>query len=173
MAQKSGHLGTKIKIDPNPYQLTKAMGKDLIFIKTPTMTNFESPRYSATANANEIFGFLSDFDQMGAVLPADKVKNWQSTGDSCRFTVDALGEVGLRIVKAEQGSLVQYAGDGKVPFNFYLTVNLTPTGDEQCEVMLSAQAQLNPMMKMIASGPVQKFLDTLASAIAKHWSKEK
>lgn len=134
------------------------------------MTNFESSRHLAEANSSDIYTFISDFTKMGAVLPADKVKNWQSTPDSCRFTVDALGEVGLRIVKAEPFSMVQYVGDGKVPFNFYLNVNLADKGDGQCEVWLSAQAKLNPMMKMVASGPVNKFLETLAAAIAKHYS---
>lgn len=134
------------------------------------MVNFESSHHAAACSSNEIFGFISDFTKMGAVLPADKVKNWQSSVDGCRFSVDGLGEVGLKIVKKEPFSLVQYVGDGKVPFNFYLNVHLVETSPSTCQLYLSAQAQLNPMMKMIASGPVQKFLDTLAVAIAKHFS---
>lgn len=135
------------------------------------MTTFESSQHTATRPATEIYGFISDFNAISAVLPSDKVKNWQSSTDSCRFTVDGLGEVGLRISQKEPHTLVQYVGDGKVPFNFYLNVHLAENTDGQTSLHLSVEAQLNPMMKMIASGPIQNFVDKLAEAIAKHYSK--
>ncbi|MFT3740433.1 MAG: SRPBCC family protein [Breznakibacter sp.] len=135
------------------------------------MTTFESARYMAVRPASEIYGFISDFNAISVVLPSDKVKNWQSDADSCRFTVDGLGEVGLRISQKEPSTLVQYVGDGKVPFNFYLNVHLSDCESGGTSLYLSAQAQLNPMMKLIATGPIQNFLDKMAEAIAKHYSK--
>jgi carbon monoxide dehydrogenase subunit G len=123
---------------------------------------------SASSSNEKIFAFLSDFTHFGDLLPAEKVKNWQATEDTCRFTVDGLGEIGLRIVKKEAYSLVQFAGNGKVPFDFYLMVHLEGKDENHTDVYLSAEAKLNPMLKMIASGPVQKFLDTLVQAIAAH-----
>jgi len=132
------------------------------------MTTFESTRLKASYSDETIFSYISDFTNFEKVIPPGKVKNWSANADSCRFTVDGLGEVGLRIVKKEPFTLVQFAGDGKVPFDFYLKVNLKMIDSQVTEVYLSAEAKLNPMMKMIASNPINKFLDTLVHAIVSH-----
>ncbi|MGM0376612.1 MAG: SRPBCC family protein [Bacteroidota bacterium] len=132
------------------------------------MTNFESEVKTIGHPAGKVYGFLSDFDNFGTLIPSDKISNWQSFGDRCSFEVDGLGEVGLSIISKEPDRQIKYSADGSVPFNFYLWVDITSLDENQCQVKLTLEADLNPMMKMMAEGPLQQFLDMLADGIAGH-----
>lgn len=132
------------------------------------MTSYESEIKTIPHPAAKVYGFLADFDNFGSLIPSDKIRNWQSFGDSCRFEVEGLGEAGLRILSKEPAQQIKYTADGNVPFNFYLWVDITSLDDNQCSLKLTLEADLNPMMKMMAEGPLQKFLGMLADGIATH-----
>ena len=132
------------------------------------MTRFESPVKSIPYPASQIYGMLSDFDNFESLLPSDKVKNWQSQGDSCRFEVEGIGPVGLKIIEREASKTIKYTADGKVPFNFFLWFQLKEVEAGDTKMKLTLDAELNPMIKMVAQGPLKKFLGLLADAIAEH-----
>lgn len=132
------------------------------------MTKFESDIKKAAYPAETIFNFLADFDHFGDVIPKDKISNWQSEGDSCRFTIDPVGEVGLRIIEKEEFSTIKYTAEGKTPFNFFLWIQLKEVAADDTRVKLTIKADMNPMIKMMASKPVKKFLDVLSEGIANH-----
>ncbi|MBI9063744.1 MAG: SRPBCC family protein [Marinilabiliaceae bacterium] len=132
------------------------------------MTTFESSIKKNASSQERIYSFLSDFDHFAEVIPKDKISNWQSDGDSCRFTVDPLGEVGLRIVEKESSKTIKFTAEGKVPFNFFLWIQLKEVSENDTRIKLTIKADMNPMVKMMASKPVKKFLETLADGIAAH-----
>jgi len=132
------------------------------------MTTFESTVKKIESPQERIYSFLSDFDHFGEVIPKDKISNWQSNGDSCRFTVDPLGEVGLRIVEKEPSKTIKFTAEGKVPFNFFLWIQLKEVAENDTRMKLTIHADMNPMVKMMASKPVKKFLEALAEGIAAH-----
>ncbi len=132
------------------------------------MTNFESEVKTISHPAGKVYGFLSDFDNFGDLIPTDKISKWQSFGDRCSFEVEGLGGVGLSIVSKEPDRQIKYSADGSVPFNFYLWVDITSLDESQCQVKLTLEADLNPMMKMMAEGPLQQVLGMLADGIATH-----
>ncbi|PWE01162.1 SRPBCC family protein [Marinilabilia rubra] len=132
------------------------------------MTRFESSVKSIPYPASRIYGMLSDFDNFESLLPSDKVKNWESQGDSCRFEVEGIGPVGLKIIDREEPKTIKFTADGKVPFNFFLWIQLKEVEDEDTKLKLTLDAELNPMIKMVAQKPLKKFLGLLADAIADH-----
>lgn len=132
------------------------------------MTKFESDIKKSAYPAEAIFNFLSDFDHFGDLIPQDKISNWQSAGESCRFTIDPVGEVGLRILEKEEYKTIKYTAEGKTPFNFFLWIQLKEVGEGDTRIKLTIKADMNPMIKMVASKPVKKFLDVLSDGIAKH-----
>jgi carbon monoxide dehydrogenase subunit G len=111
---------------------------------------------------------LSNFDNFDHLLPEDKISNWQSFGDSCRFEVVGLGQFGLKIVNKDADKMVKYTADGSVPFNFFLWVQLKEIDSSTTKIKVTLDADLNPMLKMVASGPLKKFVGLLAEAIASH-----
>ena len=130
------------------------------------MTKFESEIKKALHSKEKIFSFISNFNNFKDLVPQDKIKDWQSTEDTCRFKVDGIGEAGLKIVEKEPAKTVKYSTDGKVPFNFYLWVQLKQVAENDTRIKLTLKADLNPMMKMMVGKHVDKFLNMLGDAIA-------
>ena len=129
---------------------------------------FESSVKSVAYPPESIYNLLCDFNNFADIVPNEKVKDWESTADTCRFKVDSVGEVGLRIIEREAFSTIKYTADGKTPFNFYLWVQIKEVEATHSQIKLTIKAEMNPMMKMVASQPIQKFLDMVAEAIAHH-----
>jgi carbon monoxide dehydrogenase subunit G len=137
------------------------------------MTQFESDIKKAPHSDEKIFSFISDFNNFESLIPQDKVKDWQSTQETCRFKVEGIGEAGLKIVDKEPFKTVKYSTDGKVPFNFYLWVQLKQVEENDTRIKLTIKADLNPMMKMMVAKHVKKFLNMLGDAIANYHYPEK
>ena len=131
-------------------------------------TTFESSVKSVSYAPESIYNLLCDFNNFSDVIQNQKVKDWESTTDTCRFKVEGVGEVGLRIIDREPFTTIKYTADGKTPFNFYLWVQIKEVAGNDSRIKLTIKADMNPMMKMVASQPIQKFLDMLADAIAGH-----
>ncbi len=138
------------------------------FLMNNKMTKFESDIKQALHSEEKIFAFISNFNNFENLIPKDKISDWQSTEDSCRFKVDGIGEAGLKIIEKEPFKTVKYSTDGKVPFNFYLWVQLKSVATNDTRIKLTLKADLNPMMKMMVSKHVKKFLNMLGDAIAQY-----
>ncbi|WP_282036925.1 SRPBCC family protein [Saccharicrinis aurantiacus] len=132
------------------------------------MTKFESEIKKVSQSDEKIFKFISDFNNFESLIPQDKIKNWQSTEDTCKFSVDGIGDAGLRIVEKQASTTVKYSTDGKVPFNFFLWIQLKQVAENDTRIKLTIKADLNPMMKMMVGKHVKKFLNMLGDAIANY-----
>ncbi|WP_068474898.1 hypothetical protein [Saccharicrinis aurantiacus] len=132
------------------------------------MTKFESEIKKVSQSDEKIFKFISDFNNFKSLIPQDKIKNWQSTEDTCKFSVDGIGDAGLRIVEKQASTTVKYSTDGKVPFNFFLWIQLKQVAENDTRIKLTIKADLNPMMKMMVGKHVKKFLNMLGDAIANY-----
>ncbi len=135
---------------------------------TSLMTKFESEIKKVSQSDEKIFKFISDFNNFKSLIPQDKIKNWQSTEDTCKFSVDGIGDAGLRIVEKQASTTVKYSTDGKVPFNFFLWIQLKQVAENDTRIKLTIKADLNPMMKMMVGKHVKKFLNMLGDAIANY-----
>jgi carbon monoxide dehydrogenase subunit G len=130
------------------------------------MTRFESDIKSISHPASKVYEMLSDFDNFESLLPRDKLKKWESFGNSCRFEIDGIGKAGLKIIDKEVNKTIKYTADGKVPFNFFLWVQLKEVKENDARLKLTLDADLNPMIKMMAQGSLKKFIEILADGIA-------
>jgi hypothetical protein len=70
-------------------------------------TKIESKVGQITGSSERVYAFLSNFNNFSHLVPPDKVKNWQATEDTCHFTVDGLGNAGLRMIEKEPYSLIK------------------------------------------------------------------
>ncbi len=132
------------------------------------MTKYESKIKVVPFAKEKIFSFLSDFDHFGELVPKDKIKNWQSHGNHCTFEIDMVGKVGLRIVETTPFDTIKYTSEGNTPVNFFLWVQIKEVEEADCRVKLTIKADMNPMIKMVAAGPIKKFLEVVADGIASH-----
>lgn len=122
------------------------------------MTTFEA---KATINkpAAEVFAFLSDMNNHQQLMP-ENVTRWSSTDDEAQFSIQNLGNISLKIANRLQDTLsIIIVPAAQTPFNLDLRWAVTQISNQSCQAVLTISAELNMMMKMLASAPLQKLTD--------------
>ncbi|MCX6255990.1 MAG: hypothetical protein NTV31_16170 [Bacteroidia bacterium] len=125
------------------------------------MSYFESRPGKLTCTAEEVFNFVTDIRNFKRFIPQGTINNWQSERESCSFSVSMLGTVNIRLSEKEMYKKVVFAGDALKKNDFSLVLNISDNGNKPAEVKVSLKADLNPMMKMMATKPIGQFLEML------------
>ncbi|MFC2096309.1 SRPBCC domain-containing protein [Bacteroidota bacterium] len=114
-----------------------------------------------------IYTFLTDFNNLKAVIPADKVKDFEATEDTCKFNIDGIGQAGLKIIEKEPYKLIKITSDGKSPFSFFFWIQLKPLeeSEDATAIRLTIDANLNPMMKMMVGKHLQKGINAMVDQL--------
>ena len=96
--------------------------------KLPIMTTVESKTGTICANEEVIYNFLTDFTNFDSLIPADKVENWESTRDSCSFTIKEAGHITINMIEKTPFNYIKISPAGKIPFifNIYLKIFKIP-----------------------------------------------
>jgi carbon monoxide dehydrogenase subunit G len=121
----------------------------------------ESKIGKKNTNKEQIYNFLTNFDNFKNLVPQDKVKNWQSDEDSCSFTVDPIGKTGFKIIEKEPSKTIKLTSIDQTQYSFKFWMQFKSISENETAIKLTMDADLNPMMAMMAKGPLKKFLDTL------------
>jgi carbon monoxide dehydrogenase subunit G len=125
------------------------------------MLNIESKSGLVKGNQEAVYRYISDFRNFARMLPAEQLRNLDITGDTLRFSIDGLGNVGLKITERTPCSQLVITGteDSSADFTFWF--NITAISDNQSRVNLILQANLNMFLEMMAKGPLQQFVDLM------------
>jgi hypothetical protein len=120
------------------------------------MTTFQS---TAIINqpVNKIYQFLSDFNNHQQLMP-DSITDWASTVDEASFNVQNMLKLSLKIETRISNQEIKIVPAEKPPFDLELKWILS-SNDDHTEITFIIIADLNIMMKMMASGPLQKLAD--------------
>ncbi len=121
----------------------------------------ESKIGKKNASDEKMYNFLTNFDNFKDLVPADKVKDWESDEDSCSFTVDMVGKTGFKIIEKEEYKLIKLSSLDSTQHNFNFWIQLKALSETDTAIKLTMDVDINPMMAMMAKGPLKKFLDTL------------
>ena len=127
------------------------------------MTRIESDKTTINKTAKEAFDFLSDFNNFQKLMP-EQVVGWKSTADECTFTIKGMATLGMKIVEKTPNSLIKVIKNGSAPFDFTLSCMIEDL-QSQCAVQLAFDADLNPMMKMMAIKQLTNFLNILVNKL--------
>jgi carbon monoxide dehydrogenase subunit G len=127
------------------------------------MTRIESDKTTVNKTAKEVYDFLSDFNNFQKLMP-EQVVDWKSTADECTFTIKGMATLGMKIVEKTPNSLIKVIKNGSAPFDFTLSCMITDL-QQQCMVQLAFDAELNPMLKMMATKPLTNFLNILVNKL--------
>ncbi len=130
-------------------------------------TKIESKIGKIIAPSEKVYGFLSNFNNYSHLVSPDKVKNWQASEDNCHFNFDGIGETGLKIIQKEPFTLIKMTGEEGSKFDFYFWIQLKEQAINDTRIKLTVKANLNPMLKMLASKPLQAFVDSLVDQLEK------
>ena len=108
--------------------------------------------------AAEVYEFLADCNHHEQLMP-ENIYNWSSTQDEARFTIQNMAKLALKIEERVPNALVRFVPAEKAPFDVSMRWTIDDAGEGNSVATLIIEADLNMMMKMLASGPLQKLVD--------------
>lgn len=125
---------------------------------------FKSEYVDTSKGEKEFFALASDMTNVPALLPEQAI-NVKANADTLAFTVQGMGSITLSVSQRVPYSLVQLVPVGKMPFPFVFSIHIASTGD-RCRVMFEIDAELNPLMAMMAKRPLQNLVNMMAEKAA-------
>lgn len=120
------------------------------------MTTFES-KAIINKPLHEVYQFLADMNNHQQLMP-DNIVDWSSSVDEARFNIQNMAAIALKIEGRIENSEIKIVSFEKPPFRLELKWVLAAV-DNGTEVIFTISADLSMMMKMLASGPLQKLAD--------------
>jgi carbon monoxide dehydrogenase subunit G len=106
-----------------------------------------------------MYDFLSDLRNLASLMPP-QVSSWQASADECVFTVKGIGPLAIIITERKPNQQITYSNKGETPVAFSLHCLIHPSDKPNtCCLNMVLDAELNPMMKMMAEKPLKDLLD--------------
>lgn len=106
----------------------------------------------------EVYAFLTNMNNHQQLMP-ENIYNWESTEDDARFTIQNMAKLAISISSRVENREITAIPSEKAPFDVELKWTVTDNGNETTTAKHIISADLNMMMKMLASGPLQKLAD--------------
>jgi len=106
----------------------------------------------------EVYAFLSNMNNHQQLMP-ENIYNWESTEDDARFTIQNMAKLAIKISNRIENQELTAIPTEKAPFDVELKWTVTDNGNGTTTAKHIISADLNMMMKMLASGPLQKLAD--------------
>jgi hypothetical protein len=125
------------------------------------LSDFESRTGKLTCSAEEVFDFVTDIRNFEQFVPKGNIDNWNAEKESCSFSVSMLGTVSVKLAEKEKYNKVVYKGDALKKNDFSLTLDISVNLNKTADVKVILSADLNPIMKMMATKPIGQFLEML------------
>ncbi len=129
------------------------------------MQHIQSDTYTIQATAEAVFTFLSDTNNMQPLMPTDKVKNWQSDNAYCAFEIEGLASLQMRQQTKEAYNRIVWQSEGKNPFPFQLHCHIEEVENVASKVFFQLDAEMNPMLAMMAKRPLKNLLNHFCMAL--------
>ncbi|MEE1885405.1 SRPBCC family protein [Pedobacter flavus] len=111
-----------------------------------------------------IYQFLEDMNNHQQLMP-ENIYNWTSTKDEAKFTIQNMAKLSLRISERIENKELTATPIEKPPFDLIIKWKLEAIDANSTAVKSEISADLNMMMKMLASGPLQKLVDHQTSKL--------
>ncbi|MCD4774227.1 MAG: hypothetical protein K8R41_12680 [Bacteroidales bacterium] len=128
------------------------------------MVNIKSEKKDINSSAGEIFSFLSDFNNFQNLMP-EQIVNWQSDENSCTFTIKGMADIGMKIEDKIFPEKIKIISHGKNPFTFELLCFIEMISEKNSNVCLHFNANLNPMLAMMAKKPLQNLVNIMVEKL--------
>ena len=126
------------------------------------MTRIESDKVVIAKSPEGVFNFLSDFNNFSQLMP-EQVTDWVSDADTCSFNIKGMASLGMAIESRTPNSEIKIKKNGKAPFDFFLTCEIGEHDGVTSTLKLYFDADLNPLLKMMAEKPLTNFLNLLVN----------
>ncbi|HTD99704.1 MAG TPA: SRPBCC family protein [Mucilaginibacter sp.] len=117
------------------------------------MTTFES-KASINKPVSEVYQFLADMNNHQQLMP-ENIKDWSSSTEEAHFSIQNMASLAIKMDSLTENAEIKIVSIENPPFHIELKWLLTDVSGIT-EAVLIISAELSMMMKMLASGPLQK-----------------
>ncbi|PKG50541.1 MULTISPECIES: orotate phosphoribosyltransferase [Olleya] len=126
----------------------------------------QSPKATLDKSTEDTFNFLSDVKNFETLMP-ENISKFEVLGeDKFLFALKGMPEIVLKKKEMTPNSrIVLGAAGGKLDFS--LIADITEIEANKSEVQLTFEGEFNAMMAMMIKGPINKFIETLATNMPK------
>jgi len=107
---------------------------------------------------DKVYHFLEDLNHHQQLMP-ENIYNWSSTQDEASFTIQNMAKLAIKISSRIPNSEIIAIPTEKPPFDVELKWTVAPAENGGTIATHIISADLNMMLKMLASGPLQKLAD--------------
>ncbi|NLT03377.1 MAG: SRPBCC family protein [Bacteroidales bacterium] len=132
------------------------------------MTDFTSDIKQIPHNQTKVFDTLSDLNNLarfGEKLPTTSIKDLSFDRDSCRFKVDNVGSIALRIIEREPCKTIKLVSESS-PIPFTCWIQLVGAGENETRLKLTVRADIPLLLKPMVAKPLEKGIGELANVLA-------
>jgi len=113
----------------------------------------------------ETLADLNNLEKLKHRIPSDKIQDFSFDSDSCTFSVQPVGSVRFYVVDREPPKTIKLTAK-QASMEVFLWIQLKETGEKETKLKLTIRADLNPIIKMMISKPLQDGINQIAEIIA-------
>jgi carbon monoxide dehydrogenase subunit G len=106
----------------------------------------------------DVYTFLADLNNHQQLMP-ENIYNWSSTTDEAAFTIQNMAKLAIKVSSRIPNQEIVAIPSAEAPFDSELKWELKDVGNSTTEATHTISAELNMMLKMLASGPLQQLAD--------------
>lgn len=141
-----------------------------------SQTTYESDIKTISSSEEVVFGILSDLNNLRKFQDnpqlGDKLKDIEFNTDSCNFTVEGFGKVGLQIIEREAFKSIKFESTN-APVKVNLWIQLKQVEENDTRLKLTLKAELPTMIKMMVDKKLKEGINMVADLLAKALSTPK
>jgi hypothetical protein len=126
--------------------------------------DFQSHKVDLPVSVEKAYLFLSDLNNLHQLMP-EQVVNWQSTADNCSFDIKGMAHISLKIGETIVNKLVRIISMPENPIDLEIRGKLEKQSADQTFLWIELTADLSPMLKLLASGPLQNLVNIMANKL--------
>ncbi|MBP5278584.1 MAG: SRPBCC family protein [Prevotella sp.] len=132
------------------------------------MSKFESNVKQIPYPQETVYEKLSDLSNIEAVkdrIPEDKLQDLSFDSDHITVSVPPVGAITLRIIDRDAPKCIKFETEqSPIPFNLW--IQLLPVTEETSKMKLTLEANINPVLKGMISGPLKEGLEKIADMLS-------
>lgn len=132
------------------------------------MVKVESKKTEIKRNVEFVFDYMKNFSNF-SLMANDKIQNFKATEDKCSFTVNGMGDCGLKMLSRVPYDKIVITNDtdiqSSMPFNFILSLDFEKTEPYKCNVQATIELDVPQIAAMMIKKQLEKALNTLMDGL--------
>ncbi|MDR1879049.1 MAG: hypothetical protein LBQ64_05740 [Bacteroidales bacterium] len=125
----------------------------------------KSKKVKIIADENRVFDLLTNCNNIAKYMPADKIKQWEATQDSCSFAIEGLGQIKINIQEQIPCTSVTYDIGNTMLKAVSIRFFISPTAENNCELEAETKLDMPFTLKLLVTPSLQKFMDMMVDYV--------